>query len=90
MWKDLLSDMSEELLITIVDTATSIMNILQFVFSLLLVVVVAGCFLGRSVIFTRKQVILAFGIMGLHIIESILFNVFFTVLGLCCCTWATL
>ncbi len=77
MWKGLLSDMSEEVLSQVLDIATSVMNAMQFVISLWLVIVVAGCFLGRNVIFTRKQVFASFGTLIIQLSAGVILNVFF-------------
>ena len=53
------------------------MNAMQFVISLWLVIVVAGCFLGRNVIFTRKQVFASFGILIIQLSAGVIFNVYF-------------
>ena len=53
------------------------MNAMQFVISLWLVIVVAGCFLGRNVIFTRKQVFASFGTLIIQLSAGVILNVFF-------------
>ena len=77
MWKELLSDMSDTVLNDIINTLTTIMSSCQAVFALLFVVLVAACFLGRKVEFSKKLVLSAIGITGLIIICSVVVNLFF-------------
>ena len=63
-------DVSKEIIQLIVMT----MSNLQLIFSLLLVVIVAACFLGRYVVLTRKLVISSFGMLAFSIFGTIIAN----------------
>ena len=52
------------------------MSNLQLIISLLLVVIVAACFLGRYVVLTRKLVISSFGMLAFSIFGTIIANMF--------------
>ena len=52
------------------------MSNLQFIISLLLVVIVAACFLGRYVVLTRKLVISSFGMLAFSVFGTIIANLF--------------
>lgn len=52
------------------------MSNLQLIISLLLVVIVAACFLGRYVVLTRKLVISSFGMLAFSIFGTIIANLF--------------
>ena len=54
------------------------MSSCQVVFALLLVVIVAACFLGRRVEFSRKLILSAIGITGVIVIFSVIINIFFS------------
>ncbi|MBR2548681.1 MAG: sensor histidine kinase [Clostridiales bacterium] len=53
------------------------MSNLQLIISLLLVVIVAACFLGRYVVLTRKLVISSFGMLAFSVFGTIIANLFF-------------
>lgn len=69
--------MDPELLDYISRLITSMLDNLQFVIGILLVVMIAACFLGRYVVLTKKLVISAFGVLGLTIIGTIIVNLVF-------------
>ncbi len=52
------------------------MSNLQLIISLLLVVIVAACFLGRYVVLTRKLVISSFGMLAFSVFGTIIANLF--------------
>ncbi|MBR3278001.1 MAG: sensor histidine kinase [Lachnospiraceae bacterium] len=62
----------------IINWTGPIMNYAQFTISLLLVVLVAACFLGRYVVLTRKLVLSSLGIVVLCALCSVIVNVFFS------------
>lgn len=53
-----------------------LMSNLQLIISLLLVVIVAACFLGRQIALTRKLVISSFGMLSFSVFGTILANLF--------------
>ncbi len=55
----------------------SIMNNIVFMLSLLLVVLIAACFLGRYVVLTKKLIFSSLGILALTILWTVIVNVFF-------------
>lgn len=78
MWKELLSDMSDTFLLAVADWTALILNYTQFIIALLLVVFIAACFLGRSVVISKKLIFLTLGIFVMTGITSIIENVFFS------------
>ena len=62
----------------IIDLIGTAMNYLQFTLALLLVVLVAACFLGRYVVLTRRLVLSSFGVVVLSILWAVIVNVFFS------------
>lgn len=70
-----MSDSTGEFIIDVIGAA---MNYFQFTVSLLLVVLVAACFLGRYVVLTRRLVLSSFGIVALSTLWAVIVNVFFS------------
>ena len=64
--------MSAELLEDIYGISISVLNNFQMVLSMLLVVMIARCFLGRYVELSRKLVLSAFGILAFSVIGTII------------------
>ena len=77
MWKGQLSDMPETVPEMIINWTGAIMNYSQFTISLLLVVLVAACFLGRYVVLTHKLVLSSFGVLVICALCGVIVNVFF-------------
>ncbi|MBR3143221.1 MAG: GHKL domain-containing protein [Clostridiales bacterium] len=69
--------MNEAVIREITDCLTSVMNNIQYVFFLLLIVMIAACFLGRRVEFSRKLILSAFGMLGISLTCGIIFNLLF-------------
>ncbi len=55
---------------------TSILTNLQFILSMLIVVIVAACFLGRYVVLTKKLVLSSLGVLGLSILANVALALF--------------
>ena len=77
MWKGWLSDMSE-LSEFILSLTLSLLNNSQIIISMLLVILVAACFLGRYIELTKKLVLSSFGPLILTILGNVLLNLFFS------------
>ena len=60
----------------IIETITSLFSNAQIILSLLLVVMVAACFLGRYVVLTKKLVISSLGMLLMTIVVTVLLNIF--------------
>lgn len=69
--------MSPELLEQIYAISVSVLSNFQMVLCMLLVVMIASCFLGRYVVLTRKHVLSAFGILAFSVIGTIVSAVAF-------------
>ena len=67
--------MTEEQLEYILSIANSVMNNLQLVLTMLLVIIVSACFLGRYISLSKKLVISSFGVFFITIIGSLLLNI---------------
>ena len=63
--------MDQQVIDYIITTIISAMNVSQFIISMLLVVLVASCFLGRYVVLSKKLVLSSLGVFVLDIIVSI-------------------
>ena len=68
--------MTEEAVMLINSIITSVLSNFQFILSMLIVVIVAACFLGRYVVLTRKLVLSSLGIIALTVLLNILVAVF--------------
>ena len=66
--------MTEDVSNFIMQLIVMTMSNLQLIISLLLVVIVAACFLGRYVVLTRKLVISSFGMLAFSIFGTIIAN----------------
>lgn len=64
--------MSAELLEDIYGISISVLNNFQMVLSMLLVVMIASCFLGRYVVLSRKLVLSSLGILAFSVIGTII------------------
>ncbi len=69
--------MSQELLEQIYAISVSVLNNFQMVLCMLLVVMIASCFLGRYVVLSRKHVLSACGILAFSVIGTIVSAVAF-------------
>ena len=69
--------MSEKVMELITAVAASLLNNFMFITALLLVVLVAACFLGRYVVLTKKLVLSSLGIFVLTVIGSVAANLLF-------------
>ena len=78
MWKERPSDMNDKVIDDFTGFLSTSMSSCQVVFALLLVVIVAACFLGRRVEFSRKLILSAIGITGVIVIFSVIINIFFS------------
>ncbi|MBR4556647.1 MAG: GHKL domain-containing protein [Clostridiales bacterium] len=61
----------------LLDWISIILNYSQYVIALLLVVLIAACFLGRTVVLSKKLVLMAFGLFALCGITSVIENILF-------------
>ena len=61
----------------LLDWISLILNYSQYVIALLLVVLIAACFLGRTVVLSKKLVLMAFGLFALCGITSVIENILF-------------
>ena len=73
--------MAQETLEFIVDIIFSILSNLQFMLSMLLVVIVAACFLGRYIVLSKKLVLLTLGVLGCSVIGAIVINIIYSAGG---------
>ena len=62
----------------ILSLTLSLLNNSQIIISMLLVILVAACFLGRYIELTKKLVLSSFGILILTILGNVLLNLFFS------------
>lgn len=69
--------MSDTLANEITALITSVLSNFQTVVALLLIVVIAACFLGRQVEFSKKLILSAFGVTGVSLICLVVLNFFF-------------
>lgn len=77
MWKGWLSDMSETLEF-ILRLGLAFLSNAQTILSMLLVILVAACFLGRYIELSKKLVLSSFGPLILTILGNVLLNLFFS------------
>ncbi|MBR6988048.1 MAG: hypothetical protein IKH82_08270, partial [Clostridiales bacterium] len=68
--------MNEETIMFINSLITSILTNFQFILSMLVVVIVAACFLGRYVVLTKKLTLSSLGILVITIIANVLIALF--------------
>ena len=69
--------MSQELLELIYAISVSVLSNFQLVLCMLLVIMIAGCFLGRYIVLSRKLVLSAFGILAFSVVGTIVSAVAF-------------
>ena len=62
--------------IFIMDVISSVLSHAAMILSLLIVIIVASCFLGRYIALTRKIVISTLGILVVSVLCSVIFNIF--------------
>ena len=62
---------------SLIDWISLIFNYSQYMIGLLLVVLVAACFLGRTVVLSKKHVLMTLGILALTGTTAIIENIFF-------------
>lgn len=70
--------MDQQLIDFIIQNITGVMNVTQFIISMLLIVLVASCFLGRYVVLSKKLVLSSLGAFVLDILFSIGLSFIFT------------
>lgn len=68
--------MTEDSIMFINSLLTSVLSNFQFILSMLIVVIVAACFLGRYVVLTKKLVLSSLGVIVLTIITNIIIALF--------------
>ena len=68
--------MTEDAVKQITSICVMLMSNFQLIISLLLVVIVAACFLGRQIALTRKLVISSFGMLSFSVFGTIFTNLF--------------
>ena len=68
--------MTEDSIMFINSLLTSVLSNFQFILSMLIVVIVAACFLGRYVVLTKKLVLSSLGVIVLTIITNIILALF--------------
>ena len=68
--------MTEDSIMFINSLLTSVLSNFQFILSMLIVVIVAACFLGRYVVLTKKLVLSSLGVLVLTILANIIIAVF--------------
>ena len=68
--------MSEETLLFINSLLTTIFTNFQFILSMLVVVIVAACFLGRYVVLTKKLALSSLGVLVLTILVNVFLVLF--------------
>lgn len=77
MWKDWLSDMSETMEF-ILRLGLAFLSNSQTILSMLLVILVAACFLGRYIELSKKLVLSSLGPLVLTILANVLLSMFFS------------
>ena len=60
--------MSQEWIEFIISIASMVLSDLDYIFSMLLVVIVAACFLGRYIVLSRKLVLSTLSVIGVTVI----------------------
>lgn len=63
---------------TILDIINTVFSHVEFILSMLIVVMTAYCFLGRYIKLTRSLVLSSFGIVGVYILFLVVANLYFT------------
>ena len=76
-WKDWLSDMSETMEF-ILRLGLAFLSNSQTILSMLLVILVAACFLGRYIELSKKLVLSSLGPLVLTILANVLLSMFFS------------
>ena len=70
--------MSDTMIQAVINTLSAVMNNTMYVLALLLVVLIAACFMGRNITLTRKMVLSSFGFFGLTIVYNVILNIIFS------------
>ena len=70
--------MDPETLDFIITIIHAVLSDLQFMLSMLLVIIVAACFLGRYVVLSKKLVLSTLGVFVVSVIETITVNIIFS------------
>ena len=70
--------MSDTMIQAVINTLSTVMNNTMYVLALLLVVLIAACFMGRNITLTRKMVLSSFGFFGLTIVYNVILNIIFS------------
>ena len=73
--------MSQEWIEFIISIASMVLSDLDYIFSMLLVVIVAACFLGRYIVLSRKLVLSTLSVIGVTVIGVVAVNVVLTSMG---------
>ena len=73
--------MSQEWIEFIISIAPMVLSDLDYIFSMLLVVIVAACFLGRYIVLSRKLVLSTLSVIGVTVIGTLAVNVVLTSMG---------
>ena len=73
--------MSQEWIEFIISIAPMVLSDLDYIFSMLLVVIVAACFLGRYIVLSRKLVLSTLSVIGITVIGTVAVNVVLTSMG---------
>ena len=73
--------MSQEWIEFIISIASMVLSDLDYIFSMLLVVIVAACFLGRYIVLSRKLVLSTLSVIGVTVIGTVAVNVVLTSMG---------
>ena len=73
--------MPQEWIEFIISIAPMVLSDLDYIFSMLLVVIVAACFLGRYIVLSRKLVLSTLSVIGVTVIGTVAVNVVLTSMG---------
>ena len=73
--------MSQEWIEFIISIAPMVLSDLDYIFSMLLVVIVAACFLGRYIVLSRKLVLSTLSVIGVTVIGVVAVNVVLASMG---------
>ena len=73
--------MSQEWIEFIISIAPMVLSDLDYIFSMLLVVIVAACFLGRYIVLSRKLVLSTLSLIGVTVIGTVAINAVLASMG---------
>ena len=73
--------MSQEWIEFIISIASMVLSDLDYIFSMLLVVIVAACFLGRYIVLSRKLVLSTLSLIGVTVIGTVAINAVLASMG---------